>query len=133
VWSAEHDGRWSSRPPLVLPAAALFVGAKVLKYGLGVEGPYDVLGPLTDPPKGAGDFVTAIVLVGPLIGLAIALWPVLRLRLARSEYRVEATVSVRLRGANIAIALVALGVLAVLFGHIAAENAACWFGNDTYC
>jgi hypothetical protein len=117
---------------LVLPAA-LFVGANVLKYGLGIDGPYDVLGPLTDPPKGAGNVVTAIVLVGPVIGLAIALSPVLRLRFAYPDGEVQGSVSLRLRWVNIAIAVVALGVLAVLFGHILAENAACWFGNETYC
>ena len=30
------------------------------------------------------------------------------------------------------VAIAVLAVLAVLSGHIAAENAACWFGNDTY-
>jgi hypothetical protein len=29
--------------------------------------------------------------------------------------------------------VVALGVLAVLLGHIVAENASCRFGNDTFC
>jgi hypothetical protein len=117
---------------LVLPAA-LFVGANVLKYGLGIDGPYNALGPLTDPPKGTGDLVTVIVLVGPVVGLGVALWPVLGLRFAHPDGEVKATVSLRLRWANIAIAVVALGVLAVLFGHILAENAACWFGSDTFC
>jgi len=117
---------------MVLPAA-LFVGANILKYGLGVDGPYGALGPLTDPPRGAGNVVTAIVLVGPVIGLTFALWPVLRLRLSHPDGQVQATVSLRLRWVNIAIAVVALGVLAVLFGHILAENAACWFGSDTFC
>jgi hypothetical protein len=117
---------------LVLPAA-LFVGANVLKYGLGIDGPYDVLGRFTDPPKSMGNLVTAIVLIGPVVGLALAGWPVLRLRFAHPDGEVQATVSLRLRWVNIAIAVVALGVLAVLFGHILAENAACWFGSDTFC
>ena len=117
---------------LVLPAA-VFVGANVLKYGLGVDGPHDALGPLTDPPKGMGNIVTTIVLVGPVIGLAIALSPVFRLRFAHPEGEVQASFSLRLRWVNIAIALVALGVLAVLSGYVLAENAACWFGSDISC
>ena len=129
-----HRGRWTwlAAAVLVLPAA-MFAGANTLKYGLGVDGPYDWLGPLTDPPRSTTDLVTAIVLIGPAIGLAIALWPVVRMRFGHAEHEVSATLTVRLRWANLAVAAVALGVLAILFGHILAENAACWFGSDPYC
>jgi hypothetical protein len=57
-----------------------------------------VLGPLTDPPKGTGNLVTVIVLVGPVVGLAIALWPVFRLRFAHPDGEVKATFSLRPTG-----------------------------------
>lgn len=117
---------------LVLPAA-LFVGANVLKYNVGVDGPYAALGPLTDPPRSTTDYVTALVLLGPVAGFALVLWPILRLGFGHPEGEIQATVTIRLRWANIAVAVVALGVLAVLFGHVLAENAACWFGSRTFC
>ena len=116
----------------MLPAA-LFIGANVLKFGLGIEGPYDVLRPLTDPPKATTNLVTVLVLAGPVVGLAIALWPIIRLRFGHPDRLIQATVSLRLQWVNIAIAVVALGLLAILFGHILAENAACWFGSDAFC
>ncbi|MEX2405702.1 MAG: hypothetical protein WD834_00040 [Actinomycetota bacterium] len=118
---------------LVLPAA-LFVTANVLKYGSGVDALSNVLGSFTEPGEGATNVsVTALVLVGPAIALAIALMPIVRLRLGRSDRTVEATVSLQLEWARVAIALVALTVLAVLAGHIAAENAACWLGSARVC
>ena len=126
--------RWTWILPglLVLPAA-LFLGANILKFELGIAGPYEWLGPLTDPSRSVNDLVTAIVLLGPALALAIALWPIVRVRFAHPDEEVRATVSLRLRWPNIAVAVVALGVLAVLLGHVAVENAACWLGNAAAC
>ena len=131
----EHGQRWSTilTAAFVLPAVA-FVAANVLKYAFGVGALSEVLGPFAEPGEGAMNVVvTTLVLVGPVLAVAIALVPILRLRLGRSDGTVEAAVSLRLEWARVAIALVALAVLAVLAGHIAAENAACWLGSATRC
>lgn len=131
----EPNRRWSTvlAAALVLPAVA-FVGANVLKYGFGVDAVSNVLGRFAEPGEGAFNIVvTVLVLLGPVVALAIALLPIVRLRLGRSDGTVEAAVSLRLEWARLAIALVALAVLAVLAGHIAAENAACWLGSATRC
>jgi hypothetical protein len=131
----EARPRWSTilAGVLVLPAV-VFVAANVMKYGLGVDALSNVLGSFAEPGEGAWNvMVTALVLVGPVIALAMVLLPIVRLRLGRSDGTVEATVSLRLEWARVAIALVALAVLAVLAGHIAAENAACWLGAAVRC
>jgi hypothetical protein len=131
----EPSRRWSTllAAALVLPAVA-FVSANVLKYGFGVDAVSNVLGRFAEPGEGAFNLVvTALVLLGPVVALAIALLPIVRLRLGRSDGTVEAAVSLRLEWRRLAIALVALAVLAVLAGHIAAENAACWLGSATRC
>jgi hypothetical protein len=131
----ETRPRWSTllAGALVLPAV-VFVAANVLKYGLGMDALSNVLGPFAEPGEGPLNVVvTALVLVGPVVALALVLVPIVRLRLGRSDGTVEATVSLRLEWARLAIALVALGVLAVLAGHIAAENAACWLGAARAC
>jgi hypothetical protein len=131
----EARPRWSTllAGAFVLPAV-VFVTANVLKYGLGVDALSNVLGPFAEPGEGTLNLVvTALVLVGPVVALAMVLLPIVRLRLGRSDGMVEATVSLRLEWARVAIALVAVAVLAVLAGHIAAENAACWVGSARAC
>jgi len=118
---------------LVLPAVA-FVAANILKYGFGVDALSNVLGSFAEPAEGVPNVVvTALVLVGPVVAVAIALAPIVRLRLGRSDGTVEAAVSLRLEWARVAITLVALAVLAVLAGYVVAENAACWSGAAVRC
>lgn len=131
----EHGRRWSTLAAgaLVLPAVA-FVAANVLKYGLRVDALSNVLGSFAEPGEGPVNVVvTALVLLGPVVAVAIALVPIVRLRLGRSDGRVEAAFSLRLEWARLAIALVALAVLAILAGYLAAENAPCWLGSATRC
>ena len=117
----------------MLPAVA-FVAVNVLKYGLGVDALSNVLGSFAEPGKGPADIgVTALVLVGPVVAIAIALVPIVRMRLGRSDGTVEAAFSLRLEWARVVIALVALAVLAALAGYLAAENAPCWFGSARAC
>lgn len=131
----EHDRRWSTilAGTLVLPAVA-FVSANVLKYGFGVDALSNGLGRFAEPGEGAFSIlVTALVLIGPVVAVAIALVPIVRMRLGRSDGTVEAAVSLRVDWARVAVALVALAVLAVLAGYLAAENAPCWFGSARAC
>ncbi|MGH2673007.1 MAG: hypothetical protein ACRDHC_08525, partial [Actinomycetota bacterium] len=118
---------------LLLPAIA-FVAANVLKYGFGVNAVSNALGRFAEPGEGPMNVVvTALVLVGPVLAVAIALVPIARLRLGRSDGTVEAAVSLRLEWARVTVALAALVVLAVLAGYLAAENSACWFGSARAC
>jgi hypothetical protein len=77
--------------------------------------------------------VTALVLVGPVVAVAVALVPIVRLRLSRSDGTVEAAVSLQFEWTRVTIGLVALAVLAVLAGYLVAENAACWLGSAVRC
>lgn len=117
----------------MLPAVA-FVSANVLKHAFGVDALSNALGPFAEPDEGPMNVVvTALVLVGPVLAVAIALVPIARLRLGRSDGTVEAAVSLRLEWARVTVALAALVVLAVLAGYLAAENSACWFGSARAC
>jgi len=131
----EHDRRWSTilAGALAVPAVA-FVSANVLKYGFGVDALSNGLGRFAEPGDGAFSIlVTALVLIGPVIAVAIALVPIVRMRLGRSDGTVEAAVSLRLDWARVAIAFVALVVLVALAGYLVAENAACWLGSAREC
>jgi hypothetical protein len=118
---------------LVVPAI-LFVAASLLKYNLGWAGLYDALGPFANPGGGFADgVVSAIVLLGPTIAAILALWPILRLRLRRPSGQLEATVSLRLEWANVAIAVVAIGIVGLLVGHLVADAIACSAGATATC
>jgi len=118
---------------LVLPAV-LFVAANLLKYGLGVAFLSDALGPFAEPGRGFADaVVTGLVLLGPVAALAIAFPPLVRFRFGRSVGMIQASMVLRLRWPQLAVAVAALAVLAALGGYVVAENAACWFGSAAAC
>jgi hypothetical protein len=73
------------------------------------------------------------VLLGPVAAAAIALWPVARLKLAHDRGSVEAAVSLRLAWWNLVVGAVALGLVALLFGHLVADAIACSAGATATC
>ena len=118
---------------LVLPAA-LFLAANLLKYNLGWAGLYDALGPFANPGGELADrVVSAIVLLGPTIAAVVALWPILRLRLRHPSGHLEASVSLQLLWANVAVAVVAMGIVGLLVGHLVADAIACSAGATATC
>jgi len=117
---------------LVLPSV-LFVTANVLKNELGVGGSSTVLATLADPQDVGNGVITAVVLVGPVLALAVILVPILRLRLGRSRDVVEVTVTIRVRWGNLAVAGAAGLMLAILGGYLLVENVDCWFGPSVVC
>ncbi len=118
---------------LLLLPAVLFVAGNMLKHELGLPALADALGPLAEPEGVAEGVVTAVVLLGPVLAMMVVLAPIVRLRTARSRSTLEATVSLRVRPANLIVAGVAIGVLAVMGGYLLAENAGCWFGSTVAC
>ena len=73
------------------------------------------------------------MLGGPILALILVLLPLVRLRVGRSPESVEASVTVRLRWGQLAVAGVALAVLAILFAYLIVENGDCWFGPTVAC
>lgn len=118
---------------LLVAPAVVFVGANLLEHGLGVAGPSDALRGFTEPTGVVEGIVTALVLLGPTVALAVALWPVVRVRFGRGGGEVSMAVAVRLRWSNLVVAAVALGLWAVLAAYLVAENAECWFGAAFTC
>lgn len=131
----EGRERWPVAAAAMLVApAVLFVGANLMKHGLGVDVLSDALGPFAEPRDGALEaIVTVLVLVGPVVALVLALAPIVQVRLRHSNAAVEATVSMRQRWTHIGVALVALSVLVLLGGYLVAENSACWFADAIAC
>jgi hypothetical protein len=119
---------------IVMAPSALFVAASLLKYSLGVPWLYARLGWFADPRASWEDaIVTSLVLAGPILAAVLALWPVIRLRVAHGRGTLEAGVSLRLAWWNLAVGVAAIGLMAVLFGHLVTDAIACSAGATHTC
>ena len=118
---------------LTLPAV-LFVAANILKHGVGADGLSAVLGPFAEPGDGVADVLVSVMVIGgPMLALAIALAPIVRIRFGHIDETIEATVSLRTEWQRVAIAIVSMAVLGVLGAYLVTENADCWFGAAVHC
>ncbi len=117
---------------LTLPAF-VFVTANVLKYELGHPWLHDALSPAVEPHGLWNMLLTAAVVGGPTVALTLGLWSVVRVRLRREPGTVTGTISVQLQPAMLGVVGVAGTLLAIIVGHIVAENAACIFGVASAC
>jgi hypothetical protein len=109
----------------LLLAPLFFVSASLLKYGLGVGFLFDPLESLLSDPKRLQVFnlISPVVFLGGLIlALAVNLYAVLRLNVAREDGTFVSTVRFEVKLANIAVAAVSLLLLVTLVGYFFAEN-----------
>ena len=93
----------------------VFVVANLLQYGLGIQGPADVIDPLYPGPP-----IGWLILILPLIGFALAAAPVLGVTVARSEGGLRSQIVVHLRPINVFAGLVTGGLAAFVVAHLIA-------------
>ena len=113
-----HPGRWSAAAALLILPTALAVGLSLLAHELGamaLTGWVDELMRAVDAARP----VDLYLVVAPLLGVGVALAPLVRLDLTDGEARI----AIRARAANLAVAVVALGLGLLLIGHIVTESA----------
>ena len=115
----------------ILPAA-VFLACSVLQYGLGISNAASWMDPAFDT-AGVRIFTIAVVLLGPTVAAILALTWLLPVRWTRDGDSWELRVRVRLDPVAITILGVSLTCGAILYGHIAAENAACVIGLTARC
>jgi hypothetical protein len=128
--------RLSSRPLLVasllVAPAAMFVGANVLQYGLGLEGAATWLDPLFEV-RGVAWLLTAVILGGPPAAFLIAAWRLLPIHIERDGDAWEVRIRVRTDKWAITVLGISLLVGGILAGHLLAENLACMIGVRSSC
>jgi transcriptional regulator with XRE-family HTH domain len=107
---------------LALPAA-IFVAVNLLKYGLGVDGPYDTLAGLVERPNGTLFIDTPWLLIGgPLAALLLNLFTLVRPRFRRDGPGAAlVAVDLRFSRAGVSVILLAGTALAFLSAHLAAD------------
>jgi hypothetical protein len=125
--------RFAASVALVAPAI-VFVTANILRYNLGVAGPYRALEPVLAPGGGLMDWVLGLVVIlGPMTAFTLAVSPMVRFRIERRGEDLVGTLTVRWRPALFAVAIVSAIVLAVIGSYLVAENLPCVLGLKASC
>jgi hypothetical protein len=131
-----HAIQWnrSLAGALLMIPAVLFVTANLLKYQVGLTQPYDVLSPAwsTDVAAYQAAF-NSVVLLGPLVGLALVAWSVIRLSFGRRGGGWVASLSVEKRWPQLAVLGARVSLLGVMGLYLIAENLPCILGRQVLC
>jgi hypothetical protein len=115
-----HPTAWAIAGFAVLLPTALFVAGSLAAYQLGLvalQGPMDRIGALADEWRALG-----VLLVGaPVLALALAALPLLRLERGSVTHEAAAIIAVRVRRLNIAIIAAAVLIGAALAWYFVGE------------
>ena len=109
----------------LLLAPLFFVAASLLKYGLGVGFLFDPLNALLSDPQRLRIFnlISPVAFLGGLnLALAVNLYAVLGLNVAREDGAFVSTVRLEIKLANIAVVVVSALLLGTLVGYFFLEN-----------
>jgi hypothetical protein len=109
---------------LALPAA-YFISISILKFGLGVDGPYDASEPLLVKmglKQSLGWNINLLILFGPIAAFFLAIFQVLKFewKFGREHFYFQFTIKKKLL--PLLVVAFSVSVLAVLFIYIVGEN-----------
>jgi|SRR5687768_10298923 len=112
---------------LILPASYVIV-ISLMKYGLGIDGPFDASAPLLEsmgikePP---GWNISLLILMGPFAALLIVALQLLHIKWHFTKEFFQFDITVRRKTTAMTIGILAMLVLASLFIYMAGENCNC--------
>lgn len=111
---------------LALPTGyVIFIS--ILKYGFGVNGPFDSIAPTLEGwgiKEPVGWNINLLILFGPLVGFVLAFFQVLRFRFDFSREEFQLHFTIQRRWFPILVSAFCVSVLAVLFVYMLGENCA---------
>lgn len=109
---------------LALPTA-YFILIAILKYGLGINGPFDSAQPFLERlgiKESLGWNINLLILFGPVIALFISAFQVLSLEWHFTKERFQFNFSIQRKGFSIFVALLSILLLGILFVYFLGEN-----------
>jgi hypothetical protein len=112
---------------LALPTA-YFIVIAVLKYELGVDGPFDSIAPLLESwgvKESLGWNINLLILFGPLLAFFLTIFQLLGLRMQFTQNHFLFQITVRKRWLPLLVAGFSISLLAVLFTYLFGENCIC--------
>ena len=93
----------------------VFVVANLLQYGLGIQGPADVIDPLYPGPP-----IGWLILILPIVGFALAALPVVGVTVTRGEGGLRSQIVIHLRPLNVSAGVITGGLAAFIVAHLIA-------------
>jgi len=112
---------------LALPAA-YFIAIAVLKYELGVDGPFDAIAPLLESwgiKDSLGWNINLLILCGPLLAFLLTIFQLLTVRMQFTQNHFLFQITVRKRWLPLLVAGFSISLLAILFAYLFGENCTC--------
>lgn len=112
---------------MALPTA-YFIAIAVLKYELGVDGPFDSIAPLLDSwgiRESLGWNINLLILFGPLLAFFLTIFQLLGVRMQFTQNHFLFQIIVRKRWLPLLVAGFSISLLAVLFTYLVGENCIC--------
>ena len=109
---------------LVLPTV-YFISISVLKYGFGLDGPFDSAEPLLlqlGIDESLGLNINLLILFGPLLALGLTAWQILRIDWNFNKEEFDFRIRVLKKWFPLIVAIVSGLVLATLFVYLVGEN-----------
>ena len=112
---------------LALPAA-YFITIAVLKFELGVDGPFDAIAPLLESwgiKETLGWNINLLILFGPLLAFFLTIFQLLGTRMQFTQNHFLFQITVRKRWLPLLVAAFSISLLAILFAYLLGENCNC--------
>ena len=112
---------------LALPTA-YFIAIAVLKYELGVDGPFDAIAPLLERlgvKQALGWNINLLILFGPLLAFFLTIFQLLGIRMQFTQNHFLFQITVRKRWLPLLVAGFSISLLAILFAYLIGENCYC--------
>ena len=109
---------------LALPTA-YFILIALLKYGLGIDGPFDSAQPFLEKlgiKESLGWNINLLILFGPVIALFISVFQVLSVEWHFTKDQFQFNVTIQRKGFPIFVALLSILLLGILFVYFLGEN-----------
>ena len=112
---------------LALPTA-YFIAVAILKYELGVDGPFDAISPLLESwgiKESLGWNINLLILFGPLLAFFLTIFQLLGIRMQFTQNHFLFQIMVRKRWLPLLVAGFSISLLAILFAYLLGENCIC--------
>jgi len=118
---AAHPFRTAVVALLAITPTAVLVAASLLKYVAGAAGLFDAIEPAVTALN-ANSIAEKALLVGPYVGLTLAVLPFSRIRIGREGRRVTATAEFAVPVGNLLVGALAGALIVVMTLYWAVEN-----------
>ena len=113
---------------LALPTA-YFISICVLKYGLDINGPFDVIAPFLERvgiKDTIGWNINLLILLGPVVAFMLAIFQVLKIEWQFNKEQFLFQFTIRKKWFPLLVVAFSLSLLAIFFIYLLGENCHCF-------